>query len=69
MIAENGSAKQIRVTRPLGLGLEENAFEVVRKWRFTSGRYKAHPAPVEIDLGVDFFLRSSQSRWQCELRL
>ena len=63
VIAEDGSAKQIRVTRALGLGLDENAVEAVRMWRFSPGRYQAHPALVEIDLGVDFFLRSGQSRW------
>jgi TonB family protein len=63
VIGEDGSAKQIRVTRPLGLGLDENAVDAVRTWRFTPGRYQARPAPVEIDLAVDFFLRSRESRW------
>jgi TonB family protein len=63
VIAEDGSAQQIRVTRPLGLGLDENAVEAVRTWLFTPGFSQAHPAPVEIDLAVDFFLQSRQSRW------
>ena len=63
VIAEDGTAKQIRVTRPLGLGLDENAVQEVRAWRFTPGYYQSRPTPVEIDLGVDFFIRSRQSRW------
>ena len=63
VIAEDGSAKQIRVTRPLGLGLDENAGEAVRTWHFAPGRYQGRPAPVEIVLAVDFFLRSRESRW------
>jgi TonB family protein len=63
VVAEDGSANQIRVARPLGLGLDENAVEAVRTWRFTPGRYQARPAPVEIDLAVDFFLQSRESRW------
>jgi len=63
VVAEDGSAKQIRVIRPLGLGLDDNAVEAVSTWRFTPGRFQAHPAPVEIDLGVDFFLGSRESRW------
>ena len=63
VIAQDGSAQQIRVTRPLGLGLDENAVEAVRTWLFTPGFYQGRPAPIEIDLAVDFFLQSRQSRW------
>jgi TonB family protein len=63
VIAEDGSAKQIRVARPLGLGLDENAVEAARTWRFTPGLYQGRPAPVEIDLAVDFFIQSRESRW------
>ena len=33
VIAKVGSACDLQVTRPLGLGLEEKAIEAVREWR------------------------------------
>lgn len=63
VIAEDGSATGIRVTRPLGLGLDERAIEALRRWRFTPGLFQGRPAPVETDIAVDFFLPSRQSRW------
>jgi TonB family protein len=63
VIALDGTATDIRVVRPLGLGLNEKAIEAVRGWRFTPGLYKASPAPVLTDLAVNFFLPARQSRW------
>ena len=63
VIGEDGSATAIQVTRPLGLGLEERAIEAVRKWRFRPGLFQSRPVPVSIDIAVDFFLPSRQSRW------
>jgi TonB family protein len=63
VIAEDGSATGIRVARPLGLGLDENAIDAVRKWQFTPGLHQARPAPILTDVAVDFFLPSRQSRW------
>jgi TonB family protein len=54
-IAEDGDAQEIRVTRPLGLGLDEKAIEAVRGWRFRPG--------VVATVAVDFRLPSKQSRW------
>ena len=62
VVAEDRSAQQIRVIRPLGLGLDDNALEAVRAWRFAPGRCQAPPALVEMDLAVDFFLQSRESR-------
>ena len=55
-IAEDGSARDLRVTRPLGLGLDEKAIEAAKGWRFSP---VAFPATV----AVDFRLPSKQSRW------
>ena len=63
IIGEDGSATRIRATRTLGLGLDERAIEAVRKWRFTPGLFQAQPVSVLIDVAVDFFLPSRQSRW------
>jgi TonB family protein len=58
VIAEDGSARDMRVTRPLGLGLDEKAIEAVKQWRF-----KERPVPATATIAVDFRLPSKQSRW------
>jgi TonB family protein len=49
----NGSAVNIRVVRPAGLGLDERAIEAVRKWRFrpalSGDRPVVAPATVEVN--------------------
>lgn len=62
-IAEDGSPTEIRVTRPLGLGLDEKAIQSVRNWLFTPGFSQGRPVSVVTDLAVDFFLPSKSSRW------
>ncbi len=58
VIAEDGSARDMRVTQPLGLGLDEKAIEAVKEWRF-----KERPVPAPATIAVDFRLPSKQSRW------
>ena len=54
--SQDGRATDLRVTRPLGLGLDEKAIEAVQRWRFT-------PDTNPIREAVDFSLSSKQSRW------
>jgi TonB family protein len=56
VIAEDGSAHDLRVVREVGLGLDEKAIEAVKNWRFAPGSYQGQPAP-------DFFLPAKRSRW------
>src|SRR2546425_1079694 len=63
VIAEDGSARDLRVTRPLGLGLDEKAIKAVREWRFTPGSHQGRPVQVTANVAVDFLLPSKQSRW------
>jgi len=58
VIAEDGSARDMRVTRMLGLGLDEKAMEAVKEWRF-----KERAVPVAATIAVDFRLPFKQSRW------
>ena len=39
----NGRLRNIRVTRGLGLGLEEKAIEAVKQWRFRPGNRNGRP--------------------------
>jgi TonB family protein len=63
VITENGLAREMRVTRSLGLGLDERAFDAVKEWRFSPGSYQGRPVPVLMSVAVDFRLPAGQSRW------
>jgi TonB family protein len=63
IIGEDGTARDVHVTRSLGLGLDEKAMEAVQKARFRPGSYAGSPAPVRTALAVDFLMPSKQSRW------
>jgi TonB family protein len=57
VVDEKGIPRDIRVIRPLGLGLDEKAIEAVQKWRFQPGRKNGRAVPVVADAQVNFRLR------------
>ena len=58
VVGENGLARDIRVVRSIGMGLDENAIEAVKskRWWFTPGMKNGVPvtatATVEINVGL-----------------
>jgi periplasmic protein TonB len=46
VVDERGGAQAIRVTKSLGLGLDQKAIEAVQKWRFKPGLKDGKPVPV-----------------------
>jgi TonB family protein len=52
----SGRAQNIRVTRSLGLGLDEKAIEAVRKWKFRPGYRDGKPVTVIATVEVNFRL-------------
>lgn len=56
VIDENGRTRDIRVIRPLGLGLDEKAIEAVQKWRFKPSTKDGRPVPVQANVEVNFRL-------------
>ncbi|MEZ5398485.1 MAG: energy transducer TonB [Bryobacteraceae bacterium] len=56
VVDETGKARDIRVVRPLGLGLDEKAIEAVQKWRFRPGMLNGKPVPVQATIEVNFRL-------------
>ena len=55
-IDENGVPQDIKVIRPLGLGLDQKAIEAVQKWRFKPGLKDGTPVPVAAVIEVNFRL-------------
>jgi TonB family protein len=59
MVSADGSLRDLRVTQPLGLGLDEKALDAVAQWRYEP----APPQPAPVSVPVDFNLPSKFSRW------
>jgi outer membrane biosynthesis protein TonB len=49
-------AQQIKVIRPIGLGLDEKAIDAVHKWRFKPGLKDGKPVAVAATIEVNFRL-------------
>jgi TonB family protein len=56
IVDENGLPHDVRVVRPLGLGLDQKAIEAVEKWRFRPGMKDGHPVKVAATIEVNFRL-------------
>jgi TonB family protein len=52
----SGKARNLRVIRSLGLGLDEKAIEAVNKWRFKPGYKDGRPVTVAATIEVNFRL-------------
>ena len=56
MVDANGMPRDIKVIRPLGLGLDEKAIEAVMKWRFKPGVKKGQAVATQANVEVNFRL-------------
>jgi periplasmic protein TonB len=57
IVDAQGNPQDIRVTRALGMGLDEKAVEAVRTWKFKPAMKDGKtPVPVEINIEVNFRL-------------
>lgn len=55
-IDADGRAQNVRIVRPLGLGLDEKAAEAVRQWRFRPARQSGRAVPYRVRLEIAFRL-------------
>ncbi len=56
VVDANGLPRDIKVVRPLGLGLDEKAIEAVQKWRFRAGMKGGHAVATQATIEVSFRL-------------
>ena len=67
-VGTDGHTHDIRVVRPLGYGLSEQAVKALREWKFEPGRKDGESVPVLLQIEMDFrctdaALRVSNSPW------
>lgn len=56
VVDEHGNPRDLKVVRPLGLGLDQKAIEAVEKWKFSPGKKDGKPVPVQATIEVNFRL-------------
>jgi TonB family protein len=56
IVGTDGNVYEIKVLRPLGLGLDEKAIEAVKKWKFKPGFKNGKPVAVRVTFEVNFRL-------------
>jgi TonB family protein len=54
IVDAQGNPQQVKVVRPLGMGLDEKALIAVRQYKFKPAMYKGKAVPVEINIEVNF---------------
>jgi TonB family protein len=56
VVGDDGTPLDVRVSKPLGFGLDEEAVEKVRAWRFSPGQKAGNPVAVATTIEVNFRL-------------
>ncbi|HEY1272986.1 MAG TPA: energy transducer TonB [Terriglobales bacterium] len=56
VVGPDGRAREIRVQRSVGMGLDEKAIEAVKTWKFEPARKDGQPVAVQINVEVSFRL-------------
>jgi TonB family protein len=56
VVDTDGKPRDLRIIRPLGLGLDQKALEAVSQWRFFPGTKDGQAVPVQAQIEVNFRL-------------
>ena len=57
IVRKDGTVDILRVVRSLGFGLDENAVQALKKWKFRPGMRNGLPVDVALNIEVNFNLR------------
>ena len=58
IINTDGNVRDVRVLKPLPMGLDQSALDAVRRWKFKPGTLNGRPVPVIFNLTVNFRLQT-----------
>jgi TonB family protein len=64
VVGEDGRPRNLRVLKPLGLGLDEAALATVEHWRFQPGTLNGRPVAVMATVDVSFRLLTDPQQWR-----
>jgi TonB family protein len=56
IVGADGNPRDIKIVRPLGMGLDQKAIESVRQWKFAPATKDGKPVAVEVRVEVAFTL-------------
>ena len=56
IVGTDGNVHHVRLLRPLGMGLDENAQSTVQAWRFQPAMRNGQPVAVEMNIEIAFNL-------------
>jgi periplasmic protein TonB len=56
VVGVDGRVHDARVARSLGMGLDEKALDIVKRWKFEPGKKDGRPVPVAMSLEIQFNL-------------
>jgi TonB family protein len=56
VIDTSGTISDMKIERGLGLGLDEQAFDCLKKWRFTPATHNGEPVNMRMHVEIDFHL-------------
>lgn len=54
VVDPSGSVKNIEITSPVGMGLDENGIDAVKRWKFKPGMKDGEPVAVKIAVEMEF---------------
>ena len=63
IVNADGEPEDVYVMRPLGLGLDQEAVDAVRNWRFAPGMKDGRMVSVVTDVDVPFHLLAGRADW------
>ncbi len=56
VVDHDGKVRNVKIVRPLGLGLDEQAVAMIKTWSFEPAKLDGKPVPVEMNVEVAFNL-------------
>lgn len=57
VVDKNGDVVDAKVVKGLGYGLDQNAIDAVKVWKYKPAEKDGVPVAVKMDVDVDFYLR------------